>query len=48
MKPFFALVLWYQLSCTPMKLLSAANHFFGGVTDWYQIFGYSELSVFKT
>ena len=35
MKPFFALVLWYQLSCTPKTLLSAANQtIFGGVTDY--------------
>ena len=34
MKLFFALVLSYQLSCTPITLLSVANHFWGCDTEF--------------
>ena len=32
----------------PSYMYASAGPDFGGVTDWHQSFGYSELSVFKT
>lgn len=47
-KTIFCTCVVIPIELHPSYMYASAGPDFGGVTDWYQSFGYSELSVFKT